>query len=73
MRPARIIWNQAVGAIFLVLAIPALMKALQLFREMGPDDSRSVFGLILSAIFSIVMFSFAVASFLKARRIASRR
>src|SRR3954464_12429366 len=73
VRPARIIWNQAVGAIFLVLGIPALLKALQLYREMGPNDSRSLFGLVLSVIFCIVMFSFAIAPFMKARRIGSRR
>lgn len=72
VRPARVIWNQAVGAIFLVLAIPALFKALQLFRELGTGDSRTLFGLILSVLFCIVMFSFAVSSFLKAKRIGSR-
>jgi len=72
MRPARVIWNQAVGAIFVVLALPALLKALQLYREMKPDDTRSLFGLILSVVFCIVMFSFAIASFRKAKRIASR-
>jgi hypothetical protein len=72
MRPARVIWNQAIGAIFVVLAVPALFKALQLYREMKPGDSRSLFGLILSVIFFIVMFSFAVSSFRKARRIGSR-
>ncbi len=72
MRPARVIWNQAIGAIFVVLAVPALFKALQLYREMKPGDSRSLFGLVLSVIFCVVMFSFAITSFRKARRIASR-
>ncbi|MFL6447349.1 MAG: hypothetical protein ACJ746_06615 [Bryobacteraceae bacterium] len=72
VRPARVIWNQAIGAIFVVLAVPALFKALQLYREMKPGDSRSLFGLILSVIFCVVMSSFAIASFRKARRIASR-
>lgn len=72
VRPARVIWNQAVGAIFIVLAVPAFFKALQLYREMKPGDSRSLFGLVLSVVFFVVMFSFAIASFRKARRIASR-
>ena len=72
VRPARVIWNQAVGAIFVVLAVPALFKALQLYRELGNNDSRTLFGLILSVVFCIVMFSFAIASFRKARQIASR-
>jgi uncharacterized membrane protein len=72
VRPARVIWNQAIGAIFVVLAVPALFKALQLYREMKPGDSRSLFGLILSVIFFVVMISFAISSFRKARRIGSR-
>ena len=72
MRPARVIWNQAIGAIFVVLAVPALLKAVQVYREMKPDDTRSLFVLILSVVFCVVMFSFAIASFRKAKRIASR-
>jgi hypothetical protein len=72
MRPARVIWNQSIGAIFVVLAVPALLKAVQVYREMKPDDTRSLFVLILSVVFCVVMFSFAIASFRKARRIASR-
>ncbi len=72
MRPARVIWNQAIGAIFIVLAVPALLKAVQVYREMKPDDTRSLFVLILSVVFCVVMFSFAIASFRKAKRIASR-
>lgn len=72
MRPARVIWNQAIGAIFLILAIPALFKAAQLFREIGSGDGRTMFGLILSVIFCLVMFSFSIASFRKAKRISSR-
>jgi NO-binding membrane sensor protein with MHYT domain len=72
MRPARVIWNQAIGALFVVLAVPAFFKALQLFREIKPGEPRNLFGLILSVVFCIVMFSFAFASFRKARRIASR-
>jgi putative Ca2+/H+ antiporter (TMEM165/GDT1 family) len=69
VRPARVIWNQAIGALFIILAVPAVMKALQLYRELERDP-RSGFGLILSIIFAIVMASFGIASFIKARRIA---
>lgn len=71
MRPARVIWNQAIGAIFLVLAVPAVFKAIQVLREEQKDE-HSVFVLILSAIFSGVMIAFGIASLMKARRIGSR-
>ena len=72
VRPARVIWNQAIGAVFLILAVPALMKALQFFRE-PQHDQRSVFVLVLSVIFSGVMAGFGIASLLRARRIGSGR
>lgn len=71
MRPARVIWNQAIGAIFLILAIPAVMKALQILRE-PQQNERTTFALILSIVFASIMIIFGVGSLLKARRISSR-
>jgi|SRR6476620_848778 hypothetical protein len=71
MRPARVIWNQAIGALFLVLAVPALIKAVQLYRTLDTDP-KSTFGLALALFFSAVMVFFGINSFLKARRIASQ-
>jgi hypothetical protein len=71
VRPAQIIWNQAIGALFLVLSLPALLKAIQAYRMME-HDAKSGFGFGLSLFFCAVMLFFAVVSFLKARRIASR-
>ena len=72
VRPARVIWNQAIGALFFVLAIPALVKAVQLYRDLKTDPSKSSFGLLLAAIFVTVMVIFGIASFVKARRIAAQ-
>ena len=71
VRPARVIWNQLVGLIFFLIAIPAVFKAWQLFRSLE-EDSRSGFGLALSIVFATVMIGFGIASFMRARRIASR-
>ena len=71
VRPAQIIWNQAIGAIFLIIALPAVFKGWQLYRTLDTDP-KSAFGLILSAIFVAFMVFFSVNSFLKARRIARR-
>ena len=71
VRPARVIWNQAIGLLFLVLAVPAIFKAIQLYRELQTDP-KSAFGLAISCVFIVVMVSFGLASFLKARRIAAR-
>ena len=71
MRPARVIWNQAIGALFLVLAMPALFKAVQLYRTLDTDP-KSGFGLALALFFIAVMVFFGINSFLKARRIGSQ-
>lgn len=71
VRPAQVIWNQAIAAIFFILSIPAVLKAVQILREKQIDE-RNFFVLILSFIFAGVMIAFGVASLLKARRIGSR-
>jgi len=70
-RPARIVWNQAIGFLFCVLAVPAALKGIQLYRNLDTDP-KGGFGVVISSIFVIVMLSFGISSFLKARRIASR-
>jgi hypothetical protein len=68
VRPAQIIWNQAIGALFLLLAA---VGALQAYRAIQ-YDSKNGLGLGLPLIFFAVMMFFAITSFLKARRIAGR-
>ncbi|HEY3456530.1 MAG TPA: hypothetical protein VGK64_18270 [Bryobacteraceae bacterium] len=71
VRPARVIWNQAIGALFFVLAVPAFFKAIQLYRTLDTDPQGS-FRLAVALIFIAVMVFFGINSFLKARRIASQ-
>ena len=71
VRPARIIWNQLIGAIFIILAVPAVFKILQVLRE-PEHDEHSFFVIILSLVFAGVMITFGVSSLMKARRIGSR-
>ena len=71
VRPARVIWNQAIGAIFVILAIPALFKAIQIYRDLGSDPGNEL-RLVLLLSFVAVMAFFSISSFLKARRIARR-
>jgi hypothetical protein len=70
-RPARIVWNQAIGFLFICLAVPAVFKGIQMYRSLNTDP-KGGFGVVVSAIFAVVMVSFGISSFMKARRIASR-
>jgi hypothetical protein len=69
IRPARILWHQMIGVLFLVLAVaPARFeyKALQNFN----GDGRSWTEVILSGVFIGVMTVYGISSFLRARRIS---
>jgi hypothetical protein len=69
IRPARILWHQLIGFLFLVLAVaPARFeyKALQNFKGDGESWTR----VILSGIFILVMMAYGISSFLRARKIS---
>jgi hypothetical protein len=72
VRPARVIWNQAIGAIFLLLALVFLGNSYVYFRQMATDKDRVVhFGFAL--FMGLLMGFFGISSFLKARKIGRPR
>ena len=64
MRPARIIWNQAIGGVFLLLALSFLGYAVA--------QKRNPAGMIGGIFLGLVMAFFSVTSFLSARKISRR-
>jgi hypothetical protein len=68
MRPLRILWNQLVGFVFLIFAILAGSRVIRTWNSFNQNQNAG-FELTLSAIFFIIMASFGVGSFLRARRI----
>ncbi|MGH9585199.1 MAG: hypothetical protein ACRD4O_19960 [Bryobacteraceae bacterium] len=71
VRPARVIWNRAMGAMFVVLAVPAIFKAVEVYPGLATDP-KAAFAFGISLIFAAVMALFAVNSFLKASRVSRR-
>jgi hypothetical protein len=72
VRPARVIWNQAIGAFFMLLALVFLGYAVSDYREMAVNQNLAVrFGLAL--FMGSVMLFFGIASFLKARSVGRPR
>lgn len=69
VRPARILWHQMIGFLFIVLAIaPARFEYKVLMSFKG--DSKSWTELILGAIFILVMTAYGISSFLRARKLS---
>ena len=69
MRPLRIHWNEMVAFVFICFAVLAAPKFYTSWKEFDGEPER-LFRLVLSAIFLITMLSFAVFSFLRARKIS---
>ncbi len=62
VRPARIIWNQAIGAIFLLFAV--------YFIGYASVHTQNPAALIGGSFMGLIMGFFAMTSFRKARRIS---
>jgi len=69
MRPLRILWNEMIAFVFICLAIPAVPKVYNSWQEFDGEPER-LFRLALSSLFLITMLTFAIFSFLRAKKIS---
>jgi hypothetical protein len=67
--PLRILWNEMIGFLFLLIAVPAILSAIKYFRK-AEQDADNLFWALLTAIFAAVMVFFGIHSFVRARRIS---
>lgn len=70
VRPLRVLWNQMIGFLFLVLAAVAIPRAVGSVREFR-GDLESFFRLLLTGLFIAVMGGYGIHSFWRAHK-ASR-
>jgi hypothetical protein len=68
MRPLRILWNEIIGFLFLVIAASATPSIVRGFRDLSAPNG-SPFRVFLSISFAVIMLYFGVTSFLRARKI----
>ncbi len=69
IRPFRILWNEIIGFIFLVLGlwtVPTIYRGIRDFT----GDAGSFWRLLLTGFFGLVMVIFAYTSFRRARQIS---
>jgi hypothetical protein len=69
VKPARIVWNQIIGAAFLLFAVPAFFRAYTFYKSLD-SDPRSGGQLTITLIFGIIMAVFGFSSLLRARHIS---
>lgn len=69
VRPLQILWNQIIGFVFLCFAVIGAMRAYPDVRAFD-GDMESLGKVALPAVWVLVMGTFAILSFWKARRVA---
>jgi ABC-type transport system involved in cytochrome c biogenesis permease subunit len=69
VKPMRVLWNEIIGFVFLAFAVWTVPSAYRHIRDFN-GDSDSLFRLILTSLFSLIMIYFGVTSFLRARKIS---
>ena len=71
VRPLRVLWNQVIGFLFVVLGLWAVPQTVRSIREFD-GDLESVFHVLLTSLFVLLMSGFGISSFWRARK-ASRQ
>lgn len=69
IKPIRVLWNEVIGFLFLVLGLVPIPSALRAWRDFDAGKDGP-FRLLLTVFFSSVMIYFGVSSFLRARKIS---
>jgi hypothetical protein len=72
VRPARVIWNQAIGGIFLLFSLLFLGYSFDYYRNMSAEPKNGL-GFGFSLFLGLVMAFFSITSFMKARKVARPR
>ena len=74
IKPARVLWNEVIGFLFMCLGVIFGFKAGQLYLALGsatPDDEVAALGRVALAGFcTLLMLYFGVTSFWRARKIS---
>ena len=74
IKPARTLWNEVIGFLFLCIAVMFGFKTGRLwmdYAKAGPADAfGGVFRLMLAGFCTLLMLWFGVTSFLRARKIS---
>jgi len=68
VKPLRVLWNEVIGFMFLVLGLIFGLSAWRKYREFD-GDFASLLLLLMAGVFVLLMIAYGVSSFLRARKI----
>jgi hypothetical protein len=68
-RPMRVLWNEIIGFIFVVLGVVVTSGSIRAYRALKPEEI-TVWKIAVLAFLPVVLLYFGVTSFLRARRIS---
>jgi len=69
IKPIHTLWNEVIGFLFFALAVMVIPSLYRNFRNFD-GEPKSLFRVMLSGTFALLMLWFGVSSFLRARRIS---
>ena len=68
IRPMRVLWNEVIGFVFIILAIWAAPSVYRNWRSFASGEG-GLFQVLVSVAFALLMAYFGITSFLRARKI----
>ncbi len=73
IRPARTLWHEVIGFLFLALAVWPIPSGIRTLRELNAgqgSDAKLVLSLVVTVAFVTIMAGFAISGFRRARKIS---
>ncbi len=70
IKPARTLWNEIIGFLFIVMAIFPFGSSVVRTARHYNGDTGSLLKMIMGGFFALVLGSYGISSFLRARKIS---
>jgi len=69
VRPARTLWHEVIGTLFLALALWPIPSGIRAFRQMD-TDTGNLARFVLTVVFVAIMGGYGISCFRRARKIS---
>ena len=69
IKPLRTLWNEIIGFLVIVIAIPFFFKGYQIFNKFD-GSAGAILSLGMCGFMTLLMAGYGISSFLKARKIS---